>query len=136
MSADTNAMQIAVLSNLIENIPGGGSIDPAMLSDIMAAIEENSNKIDMNSDDITMATMTAAMLSDQSASMMMSVDMNSDKIDANMMAISTNTDGVSTNMMSIGANSDAISTQMDAISTNTDKSTMNEMINAMQDSAI
>ena len=81
MSLDTNAMEIAVLSNLIENLPsGGGSIDPAMLSDIMSKIEANSDKISANMMSVDANGMKVSMLSDDSAMIMMNVDMNSDQI--------------------------------------------------------
>ena len=77
MSIDINVMELAMLSNLIENLPDA-QIDPAMLSDIMADISANSDKIDANMMSVDAAAMSVAMLSDRSAMMMMSVDMNSD----------------------------------------------------------
>ena len=76
MGQTTNAMEIAVLSNLIENI--GSGIDPAMLSGILASISTNSDKIDVNMMGVSAAGISVAMLSDNSAMMMMNVDMNSD----------------------------------------------------------
>ena len=77
MSIDANVMELAMLSNLIENIPDA-QIDPAMLSDIMADIAANSDKIGANMMSVDATAMSVAMLSDDSAMMMMNVDMNSD----------------------------------------------------------
>ena len=77
MSIDINVMELAMLSNLIENIPDP-QIDPAMLSDIMADIASNSDKIGANMMSVDATAMSVAMLSDNSAMMMMNVDMNSD----------------------------------------------------------
>lgn len=64
-----------MLSNLIENLPsGGGTIDPGMLSDILADISQNSAKIDANMMGVDAAALSVAMLSDESATMKVRVD--------------------------------------------------------------
>ena len=89
MSIMTNSDAIRVNSVAIANTPGGGGgATPAMVSDIIADIATNSNKIDGN---------------------MMSIMTTSDAVSTNAAGISTNSEGISTNK-------DMISSQMQSIS--------------------